>query len=124
RELAQRLCAKGCVVQLPWGSPAEHEQAQRIAVHMAGVEVLPHMQLGELAERMGQVDLVVGVDTGLTHLAAAHCLPLVALFFATPAWCYAPRFNPAAISVGDVGHVPSVNEVCEAVDRFLQGSQV
>ncbi|MCQ8895189.1 lipopolysaccharide heptosyltransferase I [Limnobacter humi] len=124
RELAHRFSDLGYRIYLPWGSAAEELQAQAIAERIDHVEVLPRMNLAQLSERMQQAHLVIGVDTGLTHLAAAHYLPLVALFFATPAWRFAPRFNPHAISLGDVGRVPAVGEVFEAASRLIRGNKL
>lgn len=124
RELAQRFQAMGYVVKLPWGNESERLQALQIAEGFEHVEVLPRMNLGALRERLLQAKLVLGVDTGLTHLAAALYLPLVALFFATPAWRFAPKFNPHSISLGDVGRVPSVNEVFEAANRLIRGNKL
>ncbi len=120
KELAHRLTHLGYEVALPWGTDLERKQAEDIALMIDGVTVLPKMNLGLLAEKMAQVDLVVGVDTGLTHLAAALHLPLVALYFATPQWRYAPRFNPNAISLGDLGRTPGVDEVFEACSRRMR----
>lgn len=124
RELAHRFSDLGYAVKLPWGSEAEHAQAKKIAAGIAHVEVLPRLALGELRTRLEKAGLVIGVDTGITHLAAAHYLPMVALFFATPAWRFAPRFNPHAISLGDVGHEPAVGEVFEAATRLLRGNKL
>ncbi|HEX4857296.1 MAG TPA: lipopolysaccharide heptosyltransferase I [Limnobacter sp.] len=124
RELAHRFSDLGYLVKLPWGSPAEQAQASQIAAGISGVEVLPHMGLAELRTRLEKAGLVIGVDTGLTHLAAAHYLPMVALFFATPAWRFAPRFNPHAISLGDVGREPAVGEVFEAATRLMRGNRI
>lgn len=124
REMAHRLTDMGYQVKLPWGSDAERKQAEAIALGIEHVEVLPKMSLALLRERMSQACLVVGVDTGITHLAAALYLPMVALFFATPAWRYGPRFNPRAIALGDVGRVPAVGEVFEAASRLLRGNKV
>jgi heptosyltransferase-1 len=124
RELAHRFSDLGYTIQLPWGSEAERMQADQIAAGIAHVAVLPGMSLGELRLRLGHARLVIGVDTGIMHLAAAHYLPMVALFFATPAWRFAPRFNPHAISLGDVGHQPSVGEVFEAGSRLLRGNKL
>lgn len=124
REMAHRLTDMGYQVKLPWGSDAERKQAEAIALGIEHVEVLPKMSLALLRERMSQACLVVGVDTGITHLAAALYLPMVALFFATPAWRYGPRFNPRAIALGDVGRVPAVGEVFEAATRLLRGNKV
>jgi heptosyltransferase-1 len=99
---------------------AEEQQAHAIAHGLKAVQVLPHQPLAAIASALQErVDVVVGVDTGLTHLAAAFELPLVALFFATPAWRFAPCFNPNAISLGDVGHVPTVEAVLHAVQVQL-----
>jgi heptosyltransferase-1 len=76
--------------------------------------------LGTLALRLQSADLVVGVDTGLVHLSGAMQLPLVALFFATPQWRYAPKFNPNAISLGDMGDIPSCDEVYEATQQLVK----
>lgn len=124
RELAHRFSDLGYQVKLPWGSQAEREQALAIANNIEHVEVLPHMNLGQLRDRLQHAHLVVGVDTGITHLAAAHYLPMVALFFATPAWRFAPRFNPHALSVGDEGRVPAVGEVFEAASRLIRGNKL
>jgi heptosyltransferase I len=124
RELAHRFTDMGYKIKLPWGSEEERLQAESIAKGIEGVQVLQKMSLGKLSEKLRSANLVVGVDTGITHLAAALYLPLVALFFATPAWRFAPRFNPLAISVGDVGFVPSVGEVYEAGSRLLRGNKL
>jgi heptosyltransferase I len=124
RELAHRLTDLGYNIKLPWGSEQERLQAESIAQGIARTEVLPHMTLANLRVRLKQAGLVVGVDTGITHLAAAHYLPMVALFFATPAWRFAPRFNPHAISLGDVDREPSVAEVFEAASRLLRGNKL
>ncbi|WP_370262537.1 lipopolysaccharide heptosyltransferase I [Limnobacter sp.] len=124
RELAHRFSDLGYTICLPWGTEAEHGQAQAIAANIAHVEVLPKMTLAQLRERISTAALVVGVDTGITHLAAAHYLPMVALFFATPAWRFAPRFNPHAISLGDLDRMPSAAEVFEASSRLLRGNKL
>ena len=124
RELAHRFSDLGYAIKLPWGSDAERQQAEKIAAGIAHVDVLPRMSLGELRARLEKAGLVIGVDTGITHLAAAHYLPMVALFFATPAWRFAPRFNPHAISLGDVGREPLVGEVFEAASRLLRGNKL
>lgn len=124
RELAHRFADMGHTVKLPWGTEAEQQQARQIASGISGVEVLPKMSLANLNVEIQQAGLVIGVDTGITHLAAAHYLPMVALFFATPAWRFAPRFNPHAISLGDVGREPAVGEVFEAATRLLRGNRI
>ena len=120
RLLATKLTSDGFRISLPWGTDAERKQAEAIAAHIDDVTVLPKMNLGTLAQRLQSADLVVGVDTGLVHLSGAMQLPLVALFFATPQWRYAPKFNPNAISLGDMGDIPSCDEVYEATQQLVK----
>ena len=110
-----------CQLTVPLAETGDHIS---MTAGIAHVEVLPGMSLAELRLRLGHAGLVIGVDTGIMHLAAAHYLPMVALFFATPAWRFAPRFNPHAISLGDVGHQPSVGEVFGAATRLLRGNKL
>lgn len=70
-------------VLLPWGNEQEHERAQRLARLTQHVEVLPMLGLSAITRVLADAELVVGVDTGLTHLAAALHRPVVAIYGAT-----------------------------------------
>ena len=63
-ELASMAAAAGVQVKLPWGNAAEQRRAEKIAAVHERVEVLPRMQLGELAAVIAAARGVVGVDTG------------------------------------------------------------
>ncbi len=77
--LAQSLAAKGLRVVLPWGNASEHDDAQTIAAYAHGL-VLPRVSLTLLAGWLAHSRIVVGVDTGLAHLAAALGTPQVTLY--------------------------------------------
>lgn len=68
--LGRTLAAQGLRVLLPAGSAAERSAAERIAAACGG-EALPALSIGELAPRIAGACFVVGLDTGLTHLAVA-----------------------------------------------------
>lgn len=84
-DLAQALHARGWQPVL-LGGPSDREAAQRIVdaaapgtcVHVAGV-----LKLDESVAAIAQARLLVGVDTGLTHLGSALKVPTVALFGST-----------------------------------------
>lgn len=79
RELAQR----GIQAVLPGGSEIELQRAARIAGAIPGAIAAPSLDLRSLAEVIAGARLAIGVDTGLTHLAAALRIPTVALYTAT-----------------------------------------
>jgi len=85
RELAEKVTASGRTVILPWGNDEERERAERIAAGVDGARVLPKMKLNELSAWLAYADGVVGVDSGLSHLAAAMEVGMIALFGATDA---------------------------------------
>ena len=83
--------------------------------------VAPAISLAEAAFLLARARVVVGVDTGLLHLAAALDTPTVGLFSATPRWRYAPYWSPHAINLGSYGELgaqPSVSAVVEALERL------
>ncbi|MGD9943858.1 MAG: lipopolysaccharide heptosyltransferase I [Burkholderiaceae bacterium] len=117
-ELIGRIVAGGLRVALPWGSPAERERAERLAAPHAGVCVLPRLNLRQCAAAIDRARFVVGVDTGLTHLAAALDVPCVALFAATPAWRFGPYWSERSVSLGEQGRWPGPDEVFETALRL------
>jgi heptosyltransferase-1 len=83
RRLASMAAAAGLQVKIPWGNAIEQQRAQQIAAVADATEVLPRMQLGELAAVIAAAGAVVGVDTGLVHLAAALGTPCITLYGST-----------------------------------------
>ena len=83
RQLAKMAVEAGLQVKLPWGNAVEQQRAGEIAAVDATIEVLPRMGLGELAGLIARASGVVGVDTGLVHLAAALATPCITLYGST-----------------------------------------
>lgn len=79
QQLGRELSARGLKVLLPWGTVVEHGQAQKIAAAFEG-QVPERQSLTQLAGLLGHAKFVVGVDTGLSHLAAALATPSVTLY--------------------------------------------
>ena len=93
RALIAVLNRRGVTVVLPWANAAERGQAQQLASG-AALSVVPRaMNLTQCAQLLRQALLVVGVDTGLTHLAAALDKPTVSLFGATEAARFGPYWS-------------------------------
>ena len=83
RELAERVAVAGFSVMLPWGSEAECERSHRIAAGVANAIVLPKLSISEKASIISRANATVGLDTGLSHIAAALDVPSVTLYGAT-----------------------------------------
>ena len=81
--LAAALLAAGRPLVLPWGNEAEKQRAEGMAAAVPGCLVLPRLGLDALAVLIDQAEAVVGVDTGLMHLAAGLGKPGLALYTAT-----------------------------------------
>ena len=81
RELAAKLAAGGLSPVLPAGSAQERQRATALASAMGpAARVAPRLGLAEMARLCAGARLVIGVDTGLTHLAAALGRPTLCLF--------------------------------------------
>ena len=82
-QLMTALAQQGLRCVLPAGSAKERERAQRLVAAMTEhlpSSVAPPLSIAELAGLCAGAQLVVGLDTGLTHLAAALGRPTLALF--------------------------------------------
>lgn len=82
-KLANKLDAN---IILIWGSPAEREEAVKIATKSTNAQLAPKLSLPQLVALIDSVDLVIGNDTGPTHIAWAMNKPSITLFGPTPAY--------------------------------------
>jgi heptosyltransferase-1 len=118
-------------VVLPWGTDVERARSVAIAAALncgtAGgqnrVRVPERRPLDEVAAMIAGADVVVGVDTGLVHVAAALGVPLVAIFIGSEPGLTGPMgAGPIAILGGAAGKggapEPDPAEVLGALDRL------
>ena len=115
--LGQRLQAGGWPVRIPYANDAERAFAEDTCAAIGeGAQVLPRMSLAELPARMAACAGVVGVDSGLSHLAVALDLPHVQIFSQPRAWRAGPVDTPHQLPVGG-DHTPGVDEVWHTWER-------
>ena len=106
---------------VPFGNATEFARSERIAAGIAGVRVPEHQPLDQVARMIAGASFVVGVDTGLLHLAAALGVPLVAIFVgSSPALTGPIGKGPAVVLGGMATPLPSEQAVMEAVDCVLK----
>jgi heptosyltransferase I len=118
-EIAQDLHARGMPVLLPWGSEQERNAAQRLADGMPNATVLPKLGMMEAVLLAQRAALAVGVDTGLTHIAAAYCRPVIEIYCDSPRWKTEGNWSPTIINLGDTGMPPSAADVRAAIARLI-----
>lgn len=114
-EVAQALEARGLACVLPWGSEPERRRAARLAAGLQGAAVPPRLSLVEAAGLIGHARVVLGVDTGLMHLAAALKVPVVGIFCASAPLDARPVGQGPTAYRGGIGAPPSAREVVQAV---------
>ncbi|MCX8017219.1 MAG: lipopolysaccharide heptosyltransferase I [Rhodocyclaceae bacterium] len=118
--LGAALAATGLHCVLPGGSSKERERAVRLAEAIGPAAIAaPPLHLTELAGLLAAARLVVGVDTGLVHLAAALGRPTVALYCASnPALTGVMGVAPG-VNLGGSGKPPDAAEATQAVNEIL-----
>jgi heptosyltransferase I len=117
---ARGLRDRGLDVVLPWGVEAERARSEAIAA-ASGLGKLPERRpLDEVAALIAGASLVVGVDTGLVHVAAALGVPLVAIFIGSEPGLTGPMGSGLIEVVGGKGAAPQPTDVLRAVDRIAR----
>jgi heptosyltransferase-1 len=112
--LGRALHEKGLACLLPAGSATERERAGRLAQAIPGATILPPLGLTDLAGQLAAARIVIGVDTGLVHLAAALGRPTLALFCASDPKLTGVLAATPAINLGARDRPPSVDDVLAA----------
>ncbi len=106
-------------VLLPWGSPGEKAEAETIAAGLPNARVLPKLPMMEAVELARDAALAIGVDTGLTHIAAAFVRPTVEIYCDSPRWKTEGNWSPRIVNLGDTGQPPPVGAVVAAARGLL-----
>lgn len=106
-------------ILLPWGSEKERLEAQALAAGLPNARVLPKLSMADANLLARHARLAIGVDTGLTHIAAAFNLPTVEIYADSPRWKTEGNWSPRIINLGDQGTPPAVAEVLAAAQSLL-----
>lgn len=116
KQLAEIVVADGRDVFLPWGSETEKKRADFIAHYITQskrhIKILPEMDMNELAKKIAGASFVVGVDTGLAHLAAALGVPSVTLYGSTRADLTGTMGNVQKNLEVNFECAPCLNRIC------------
>lgn len=119
--LARRLHGQGLGVAFPHGSAEELARSEQMAAKLTAeglsAMVFPRMPLDALTRELAQCAGVVGVDSGLSHIAVALDLPHVQIYNFDTAWRTGPlppAHGPALQCSVFAQPTPSVDSVWAA----------
>jgi heptosyltransferase-1 len=107
-------------ILLPWGSAREKDDAEQLAASLPNAVVLPKLSMMEAVELARHARLAIGVDTGLTHIAAAFDQPTIEIYVDSPRWKTEGNWSPRIVNLGDAGAPPRVDEVVATARRLLE----
>lgn len=121
--LGHKLVAAGYKPVFPWGNEEEHLRAKRLAWAIGPQCIIqPRQSIIQWAEQLAACRMVIGLDTGLTHLAAAIGVPCLALFTKTDAKLFIHQTPLLSKTLGGRGNIPEFDNVCTTVFALLAKS--
>lgn len=116
--LGKQLREQETVCVLPWGSPKEQERSQRLAALIPEAIATPKLNLDQVATLLAGAHAVVGVDTGIAHLAAALHRPTIGIYTATDPLLTGVYLGDLTINLGGIQRSPSIAEVSAAITKL------
>lgn len=83
QDLIAKASAAGWKIKIVWGNTTEYNRSLKLAQASTSTEVMPHLNLTDMARVIAGAAASISVDTGLSHLAAALNIPNIMLFNST-----------------------------------------
>ncbi|MBI5626106.1 MAG: lipopolysaccharide heptosyltransferase I [Nitrosomonadales bacterium] len=117
--LGRYLHEKNIRCVLPWGSEAEQARSLRLAGAIPDAITPPRLNLNDAASLLGGAQVVIGVDTGLAHLAAALNVPTVGIYTMTDPALTGLYAGRRAVNLGNINCTPDVAAVIGALQQAM-----
>jgi heptosyltransferase-1 len=118
-ELGKALSNQGYQVLFPWGSPEEMKISALMASQVPGAIVPRAFSIEEAYSLVAHAALTIGVDTGLTHLAAVLGKPTIEIYCDSPRWKTEGYWSSNIANLGDFKSIPHANAVLHAAQGLL-----
>lgn len=116
--VGRRLADQGWRPVVLWGNEAEQSLAENIAAGCDG-EVPPFLGVGEVAAVLESARVIVGLDTGFTHLGAALGRPTVGIYCDHDPGLAGLCGAGGVHSLGGKGQLPRVQDVQSRLEQLL-----
>jgi heptosyltransferase I len=116
---ARLLAETGFTPVTTWSNEKEKTVAEAIAASVPETLLVPKSPLATIAGMIGRSTLVIGADTGLTHLASAYGLPTVAIFLTTEPGLTGPRGPFASTLLAQFGERITPAEAVAEAEKLL-----
>ncbi|MFZ6674835.1 lipopolysaccharide heptosyltransferase I [Undibacterium sp. Xuan67W] len=117
--LAKTLQAANLPILLPWGNATEKAEAEQMAAQIPDATVLPQLSMQDAIILAQAARIAIGVDTGLTHIAAAYETSTIEIYCDSPRWKTEGNWSDQIVNLGDKGQPASAAEVELAVQALL-----
>lgn len=114
-DVGRALAARGLRAVLPWGSESERKRCDRIALAIPDALVPRHFSLAELGRLFRGAHAVIGLDTGLSHLAVAMEVPVVGVFCGSDPALTGLHGSARVTNLGAPGKPPASSQVLAAL---------
>ena len=118
-EIGRYLIKKGLNPIFPWGNNSERQRSEHLVAQIDSGTVPSAYSIKQYFGIVSHASLTIGVDTGLTHLAAVLDRPTIEIYCDSPRWKTEGYWSKQVINLGDIGGPPSASAVIEAIDQIL-----
>ena len=118
-EIGKALSSQGYQVLFPWGSPEEMKTSALMASQVPGAIVPRAFSIYEAYRLVAHAALTIGVDTGLTHLAAAMGKPTIEIYCDSPRWKTEGYWSGNIANLGDFKCIPQASAVIDNATKNL-----
>jgi heptosyltransferase I len=116
--VAKHLATRHLEVVWLWGSKEEGSRCVRLAAQSDG-EIPPFLSVQDAAALLARARVVVGLDTGFSHVAAAFGVPTIGIYCDHEPGLVGITGNGFVASVGGRDQIPDVERIKKLSDEAL-----
>lgn len=126
--VANHLASRDLTLVWLWGNDEERARAERLMTRVtnpgplsgtSGAWLPPLLSIRDAIATLARARVVVGLDTGFTHLAGAMGRDTVGIFCDFDAGQCAVSGSGHCRSVGGVGQIPAIETVVQSIDQVM-----